>query len=719
MKSKLAPQQIVSLSTLLVVGIFVLSSYLATSSPWLGLTLAPAEDGGLLVLAVDERGPAAGKLQPGERLLYLEGVAGALDAIDIVEEPDAFTLYRDYNAFFARQSELYRALSHAEVTLQLDDGRSVSLTPAPRRPISSLPLLFWYQLLCGAVVFLAGMSVLAFRPRELVTAYYALTGFGLLLAAASAAIYSMRELALAGDWFYQLSLLNQFGSLLFAGTFISILWYYPQRFHPFPFGPVVLGAYFVSWLLNLFQVYETLDAGMRYPLFVGLALNLSFALKQWRLSRSDPVNRAILKWFLLAWLSGTTVYLGLYTLPLIMNYGTFISQSLGWGILVTVYLGVAFGITRYRLFNLDRWVITGWFWLLGGVAVIGVDVLLLSLLHINDHLALAMALALTGWVYFPLRQYLFKRLSWKRYYSFDYGELMPGLLASLLNTRPADLQHEWSKLLQQVYSPLHIETTRSHTGAVRLKSDGVTLAIPAIYEVQGLELSYADRGSRLFNEHDLHLADAIHQLFCKIHEFRRAFASGVEVERQRVARDLHDDVGARLLTLVYSAADDRQADLARETLQELRSVIRNLEHKEHSLVAALTELRLETVRRCEVSEVALNWNQPAGLNEHPLEARTLSNLQRIVREAVSNALRHGRGKTMQIDVVLKAEQLQIQVSDDGEGTTEAAPKEGRGMRNIRSRAAEVGGSARWHFGKEAMLGGYTVEITIPLQGGGL
>lgn len=693
-----------------------LCSYLATSTPWMGMKLAhgPQCDG-LCVVNVDKQGPLNGLIAVGDQVVAISDDGLRLQQSDLMEEPDAYSLYADYNAFFARQDELYSALSQPTLALQLADGRVVQFTPHPTRPIRSLPLLFWYQLACGAIVFLAGMGILAFRPREQITIFYALTGLGLMLASSSAAIYSTRELAIEGGLFYSLSLLNQFGSLLFAGPFISILWYYPRRIHPFPLGPVVIGIYLVCWLFNLFQLHSSLDVLMRYPIFIGLAINLSLAMVQWKLSKNQPLQRAILKWFLLAWLSGTTLYIGLYTAPLVLHMDTIISQSMGWGILVTVYMGIALGITRYRLFELDRWVVTGWLWFLGGIGVLLFDVLLVSLLNIHDHLSMAISLGIAGWLYFPVRQYLWTRLSWNRK-QIDYREMLPTILNTLLNSRLNDLHLEWRKVLQSLYSPLHVESVQLMPDRVQLDSEGVSLTMPGFHGLAGLQLSYADRGSRLFNNDDRRFAEAIYQLFSHVQEFREAFAQGVQKERQRLARDLHDDVGARLLTLVYSAADERQGELARETLGELRAVIQDLESEHHSIGTTFSELRVETAERCQYQDIKLQWGKSGANSDYPLTARQHANIKRIVREAITNALRHSNATKLIVDITIGAGKLVIEISNNNVQFVENNQSNpGRGMRNIESRARELGGSAEWAIGRDSILGGYSVQIEIPLR----
>lgn len=716
MRLQLAPQRIITLSALFVLLAISLSIYLATRTPWLGLTFAPVDADAQwpVVAAVDPDGPAAGVIEPGA---HLHGIGGiTLTREDLREEPDTYRYFRDYNAFLERQARIAAELAGGEVLLRFGDDRFVSITATPERPISALPLMFWYQLACGSIVFMAGMSVLAFQLRERVVIYYALTGFGLLLASAAAAIYSSRELALDGEVFYRLSLLNQFGSFLFAGTFISILWYYPQRIHPFPFGPVFIAGYIITWLLALLQVPETLDAAVRYPMFIGLALNLSMALTQWRRSRSNPVNRAILKWFLLAWLSGTTLYLGLYTVPLSLQMETVINQSLGWGILVTVYLGVAFGITRYRLFNLDRWVVTGWFWFLGGVSVIAVDLLLIGLLDFNNHLALAVGVALAGWIYFPIRQMFLNRFSWHYRRSVDYRELLPSLLMTALSTRATEMPIEWRRLHERIFYPLNIDEQLTSPEAVVMDPEGSSMTLPAFHTVKSLRLTYADRGSRLFTQEDRRLAEAVYRLFNQVQQFREAFNNGVQEERKRVARDLHDDVGAKLLTLIYSARDDAQGDLARETLQELRDVIRGLEHTDYSLLATLGELRREAERRCSAHGIELSWQQQEALGDTTLEARYHANMQRMLREALSNALRHSDARLILVTVRHHDGLLELTMQNDHARQEEKDLRSGRGMHNIRARVQELGGHVEWVStgGQETS---YTITITIPLEVG--
>jgi hypothetical protein len=78
-------------------------------------------------------------------------------------------------------------------------------------------------------------------------------------------------------------------------------------------------------------------------------------------------------------------------------------------LVLLIYLGLAWGC-RYRLFNLDRWWFEALIWGLGGALVLLFDIALLWL-NASAGVALGTAVALAGWLYFPLRQWLWRRLS--------------------------------------------------------------------------------------------------------------------------------------------------------------------------------------------------------------------------------------------------------------------------------------------------------------------
>jgi signal transduction histidine kinase len=184
-------------------------------------------------------------------------------------------------------------------------------------------------------------------------------------------------------------------------------------------------------------------------------------------------------------------------------------------------------------------------------------------------------------------------------------------------------------------------------------------------------------------------------------------------ERERIYRDLHDDVGAKLLSLVYRAGSQENAGLARSALQDLRDVVSIIQPENLTLEALGADWRAECERRLGDAGIALAWEMteeevktgkaekaaaaadtPGAVSE--LETLVLSqpqalNLSRILREAVSNLIKHAQSPRAEIRLVLKPAGLELSIRDFGVGCPQAAGQgNGRGLANMAMRAERIG-----------------------------
>ena len=82
-------------------------------------------------------------------------------------------------------------------------------------------------------------------------------------------------------------------------------------------------------------------------------------------------------------------------------------------------------------------------------------------------------------------------------------------------------------------------------------------------------------------------------------------------ERKRIAADLHDDLGAKLLTIVHTSESERISTLAREALEEMRLSVRGLTGKPVKLIDALGDWRAEVVGRLSQTGIEGEWNAPS------------------------------------------------------------------------------------------------------------
>jgi signal transduction histidine kinase len=183
-------------------------------------------------------------------------------------------------------------------------------------------------------------------------------------------------------------------------------------------------------------------------------------------------------------------------------------------------------------------------------------------------------------------------------------------------------------------------------------------------------------------------------------------------ERQRIYRDLHDDIGARLLQLIYAAPTPEYAEQARSALQDLRDVVSRTRRGAAPLSEVLCEIEAEARQRLGAADIELEWQQPETLPSMELDDERALHLYRIVREAVSNALKHAGARTIRVRVKVLARLLALELTDDGRGLQSPSGTAGRGVDAMRERAEQLHGAIRWTQGT---AGGTKVMLSVPLD----
>ncbi|MEM8500956.1 MAG: ATP-binding protein, partial [Pseudomonadota bacterium] len=179
-------------------------------------------------------------------------------------------------------------------------------------------------------------------------------------------------------------------------------------------------------------------------------------------------------------------------------------------------------------------------------------------------------------------------------------------------------------------------------------------------------------------------------------------------ERDRIYQDLHDDVGAKLLTLVYRASGKEEAGIAREALADIRDIVAQRPTEEQKLRDALEPLFAECEDRCESAGLSHHINLVIP-KDQSVSAVLTYHLKKIVRELLSNTLRHANADHVEIRCVCSSTELQLRFTDDGVGIAESAIP-GRGLAGIRRRVLELGGAC--DMPNEAS--GFLCAIHLPL-----
>lgn len=201
---------------------------------------------------------------------------------------------------------------------------------------------------------------------------------------------------------------------------------------------------------------------------------------------------------------------------------------------------------------------------------------------------------------------------------------------------------------------------------------------------------------------------------------------GQELERRRIAMEIHDGIGPLMSALKMNLGSieselaplehqiqkrfDNSNKIIDDAAQDLRSISHNLIPRalfDFGLVDALTSL-LEKIKYSTSTEVKLIVT---GFDQRFDEVKELG-LYRICQELISNSMKHAKAKNITIQLTKKNSRVLLMYEDDGQGFDPAKATDGIGLLNIRNRAKAFAGEAiiDSHPGK-----GITATIEIPVN----
>jgi PAS domain S-box-containing protein len=202
-----------------------------------------------------------------------------------------------------------------------------------------------------------------------------------------------------------------------------------------------------------------------------------------------------------------------------------------------------------------------------------------------------------------------------------------------------------------------------------------------------------------------------------------------EVERQRIAQEIHDELGQRLTVLRMDVAMLPRAvqvnpdlllssnvTLLKDQIDDILAVVRDLAGK---LRPAAIDLGLSLAAESLIENFQGSLGIPCNLSDQLPAGLVLDELRaigvfRILQESMTNVARHARARCIHITLAVLDDQLLLRVHDDGQGFT-VQTERGQpnfGLSGMRERAAALSG----HVDVVSQPGhGTTVEARIPLH----
>ena len=617
---------------------------------------------------------------------------------------DAITLLRSPrwvidDAERARQqvlhAQLAEALAQPQVKLYFDDGSEVTLSPVPRG-LMRLPAMFWLMSLFGLGLYLVALVVLLGHTtgRNLVYAAMALCQSGNLLFIAAKAAF---EFGLPTP-FAQFDMPVRAALDLFtAAAMVNAACLHPRRL-PGSGWIALLG-----WSVALTLV-GSLAAGVLEHVWwwtqgavIGLGL-LAIGLLSWSYQIEPHPFAIVLRRFatvtVATWTLLTVALAAADRLPGMPHNIADLGSTVWYVFLGSLLLLVPFLAKSQNLLRE--------FALLAAISTVAIslDLLFVAVFSFGQLASLTLSLFGSLAVYTGVRQWVSNQVRGSSTLTTERMFEQLYRIAREVEAQPERTPALLSQLLGDLFEPLEVDVVERRTAKTRVAGDGSSMLVPV--PLLGTDPSapgavmirFAQRGRRLFTTEDARLTDRIVEQLRRAVRFDKAVEQGRSEERLRLAQDLHDDIGARLLTLMYKAQSPEMEEYVRHTLQDLKTLTRGLAASNHRLSHAAAEWKSDLAHRLTAAHVDLRWTFVFD-EDILLTVVYWSALTRVMRELVSNVIAHSQAQQLEIDFRLEADRIELTITDDGLGRNPRAWSHGLGLGGVRKRVKQLGGEVEW------------------------
>lgn len=184
----------------------------------------------------------------------------------------------------------------------------------------------------------------------------------------------------------------------------------------------------------------------------------------------------------------------------------------------------------------------------------------------------------------------------------------------------------------------------------------------------------------------------------------------IERERNRIASEMHDDLGSGLTTIRYlsdralkNVSNEEEQTHIKKIADQSNSLVRNMSeiiwamNSRFDTVANLTAyIRRYASEYLEEYRIKLTWHQEMEEVDVRISGEKRRNVFLVIKEALHNVVKHASAKHVHISVTAHTDKVEIIIQDDGIGfNTDLVNDHGNGLHNMQKRMNQIGGDCRF------------------------
>lgn len=631
----------------------------------------------------------------------------------LVSEPDTIENYSELNGFLNNQKKLKSALDNGNIIVGVKsaDGTNGEMPiQVTRHSIKDWPIDFYLSLISGCLCVLIAGWVWALKPKEIAQQMLAISAFGILLASSSASIYIARPLALNYELMRTLMFANHFGAYLFGFAAISLFLSFPKiLINKIWIISIVLLTIPLSvadylWLLGSPSSNYIINFIQTIVIFAAIII-------QWIKVRKSPRDLAALLWLGLSIVIGISIWLATIIVYASHNSMHAMPEAYAFFSFVLIYIGLGLGVSRFGLFEIGDWAFRLFFYAMAALLFVLLDSILIMSLGFADNWALTISIIIVAFGYLPLREFLWRKFLGRRI--MNQNEVFNSVLDIVFAVNSHQKNDKYQGFLKQLFDPMKIMPLDAEVSRAMIIDDGMQLLLPPVLGSQSLALVSPHNGRSLFSPTQLKLIEQVITLIKTASQSRDAYESGAREERKRIAQDLHDDVGSRLLTAL-SLVDEPIKPTIHEALRDIRSIAHEMIGDLTPLENIMADIRYECARRLEAAKIELDWPLwSQDLGNIRIDSRTLKSISSIMREIISNLIKHSEATNFKVSFEMSNNCLNFTISDNGKGfdlDTAKQNNDGQGMNGLKKRIVALGGNIRFYNEN-----GANIEFSVPIN----